>query len=105
VIHKQAQRKIFAYASHQLLLFVTNDLVWLDSRNLKLPYESQKIAPCQEGTFQIIKKIGPLTYKLNLSFYWTIHNVFNVALFKQYTTTMENGTSLTPTSPTLEPKP
>jgi len=47
----------------------------------------------------------PLTYKLNLLSYWAIHNVFNVALLKWYTTTMENGISLTSTSPTLEPKP
>ena len=104
--YKQVQRKIFAYASHQLLSFVTNnDLVWLDSRNLKLFYEFQKIAPCKEGLFQVIEKIEPLTYKLDLSFHWAIYNVFNITLLKQYTTTIENSTLLIPISPILKLKP
>ena len=45
VAYEQARRKMSAYASHQLPSFVTNNLVWLGSRNLQLPYESQKIAP------------------------------------------------------------
>jgi len=61
---------MFAYASHQLLSFVTNDLVWLNSRNLKLFYEFQKIAPYKEGLFQVIEKIEPLIYKLDLSVKW-----------------------------------
>jgi len=63
----------------------------LDSQNLKLPYESRKISPKHEGLFCILKRLGPLTYHLELPPEWNIHPVFNIALLKPYHETTEYG--------------
>lgn len=57
--------------------------MWLDTRNLKTNYH-KKIGPKREGPFEITKVIGPVTYQLQLPTTWKIHNVFHVALLRQY---------------------
>jgi len=68
-----------------------NDLVWLDSQNLKLSYESKKISSKCKGPFCILERLGPLTYRLELLPEWNIHPVFNVALLKPYHETTEHS--------------
>jgi hypothetical protein len=36
--------------------------VWLEGKNLKLPYQSTKLAPKRYGPFRIIKEISPVGY-------------------------------------------
>ena len=64
--------------------FWTEDKVWLESRNLKLQYESQKSAPKWEGPFEIQEVLGPLTYWLELLEQWKIHPVFHTTLLSPY---------------------
>jgi hypothetical protein len=61
-------------------LFQEGQLVWLDSGNLQMKY-NKKIAPRQEGQFQIEKVLGPLTYQLKLPESWKIHNIFHAYFF------------------------
>jgi len=82
---------MIAHGSSWLLTLKENNLAWLDSQNLKLPYKSKKISPKHKGPFCILERLGPLTYRLELSSEWNIHPVFNVALLKLYHETTEHG--------------
>lgn len=56
-----------------------------------------KLAPRNYGRFQILKKIGIVTYKLNLPHASKIHHVFHVSALKQ-----NLGQHISPL-PTLQP--
>jgi hypothetical protein len=58
--------------------------VWLESKHLKLRYESKKIAPKREGPFVISEVLGPLTYRLKLPPQWKIHPIFHATLLSPY---------------------
>ena len=58
--------------------------MWLELKNLKLRYESKKVAPKQEGPFQISEVLGPLMYRLKLSEQWKIHPVFHATLLTPF---------------------
>ena len=64
--------------------FKQGDLVWLDSRHLKLRYESSKLAPKHEGPFPIKEVLSPLSYDLSLPNTWRIHPVFHASLLMPY---------------------
>ena len=56
------------------------DKVWLESKHLKLRYESKKIAPKREGPFRIIEVLNSLNYHFELPHSWRIHPVIHVTL-------------------------
>jgi len=64
--HELVAKWVIAHGSSQLFTLIENDLAWLDSQNLKLPYESRKISPKHEGPFYILERLDPLTYHLEL---------------------------------------
>ena len=70
--------------SHKFKPFQKNDLVWLESKNLKLQYESKKFAPKWEGPFRISEVLGPLTYRLKLPEQWKIHPIFHATLLTPF---------------------
>ena len=63
--------------------FKLDQLVWLDTQNLKTKYH-KKMAPKCKGPFWISKVLGPVTYQLDLSLTWWIHNVFHAVLLMPY---------------------
>jgi hypothetical protein len=73
--------------------------VWLEARNLKLPYLSKKIAPNRTGPFRITEVLSPITYQLELPKGWKIHNVFHSTLLTPFVQTEIHG----PSFPTLVP--
>ena len=81
--------------------FKVNDKVWLESKNLKIPYESRKLSPKQEGPFLIKEVLGPVTYRLTLPKQWKIHNVFHAALLTPFKETTFHGTIETRPPPDL----
>src|SRR5260370_29301079 len=81
--------------------FKEGDKVWLESKNLHIPYESQKLAPKQEGPFTIEKVMGPITYKLKLPMKWKIYPVFHAALLTPYRETDLHGPNDTRPPPDL----
>lgn len=91
VAHKRARRKMEKYTSTWLPTFQTNNLVWLDARNIQPSYKMRKIAPQHKGPFWVLERLGPLIYHHDLPEHWKIHNVFNIALLKAYRTSKENG--------------
>jgi hypothetical protein len=63
----QAHQAINHWAGRQPpTLYATGDRVWLEGKNLKLPYQSLKLTPKRHGPFKIIKVISPVAYQLAL---------------------------------------
>ena len=81
--------------------FKVNDRVWLNSKNLKIPYQSRKLAPKWEGPFKIKEVLGPVTYRLNLPTQWKIHDVFHACLLSPFKETELHGTDETRPPPNL----
>ena len=71
--------------------FKTGDRVWLEAKNLALPYASIKLAPRRVGPFPIIKQISPVAYQLALPPSWTIHDVFHASLLSPFRHTAQRG--------------
>jgi hypothetical protein len=65
--------------------------VWLEVKNLALPYRSVKLAPRHHGPFEIKQVISLVTYKLALPPQWTIHPIFHTFLLTPYVETKEHG--------------
>jgi hypothetical protein len=65
--------------------------VWLNARNLMLPYGSIKLAPRRHGPFIIEEVQSPVVYRLRLPPQWNIHPVFHASLLTPYVKTMEHS--------------
>ncbi len=65
-------------------VFKHGQKVWLEARNLALPYGSAKLAPRRHGPFPITQVISPVAYKLALPHQWTIHPIFHASLLTPY---------------------
>ena len=79
--------------------FTVGDRVWLKAKNLKLPYQTPKLAPKRHGPFTITKCISPVAYQLQLPLTWTVHNVFHAGLLTPYRETIEHGVNFTKPPP------
>jgi len=62
----------------------TRDQVWLEGKNLRLPYQATKLVPKRYGPFKIIKEISPVAYQLALPLTWKIHDMFHASLLSPY---------------------
>ncbi len=49
--------------------------MWLNAKNLSLPYGTIKLALRRHGPFKIKKVLSPMAYQLHLPPQWTIHPV------------------------------
>jgi hypothetical protein len=71
--------------------FKVGDAVWLEAKNLALPYQMHKLAPKCHGPFTIMKEVSAVAYQLHLPLTWTIHDVFHASLLTPYHETKEHG--------------
>ena len=76
-------------------------LVWLEGKNLPLPYRTAKLAPRRYGPFKIIKIVSPVAVQLKLPVQWNIHPVFHTSLITAYTETLSHGPNFTQPPPDL----
>ena len=76
---KMAERPIWGFTP-----FKKEDKVWLDGRNLKIGYPSQKLQPKREGPFEVTKVLEHVTYCLKLPNQWQIYSVFHASLLSPY---------------------
>jgi len=81
--------------------FRVGDQVWLEVKNLALPYQTRKLAPKHHGPFPITKQVSPVAYQLDLPPAWTIHDVFHASLLTPYRETVEHGVNYSRPPPEL----
>jgi len=79
----------------------TRDQVWLEGKNLCLPYQTTKLAPKRYGPFKIIKEISPVAYQLALPLTWKIHDTFHASLLSPYRETTAYGPNFSRPPPDL----
>ena len=104
--HELARQKMIERITRGFSPFKVGDKVWLESRYLKLQYESRKIAPKREGPFKITEVLNPLNYRLELPKSWRIHPVVHVTLLSPYKDNMTHGPNyLTPPPDIIEGQP
>jgi len=72
-------------------IFKVNNQVWLDVKNLALPYQSNKLAPKRQGPFCIKRIISPVAFQLDLPQSWRIHDVFHASLLTAFRETPVHG--------------
>ena len=81
--HKLAWWCMAEWHKNKFSGFKLDQLVWLDTWNLKTKYH-KKMAPKCEGPFWISEILGPVTYQLELPLTWRIHNIFHAVLLMPY---------------------
>ena len=72
-------------------MFKHGQKVWLEAKNLALPYGSVKLASRCHRPFLITQMMSLVTYKLVLPHQWTIHPMFHASLLTPYSKTIECG--------------
>ena len=72
-------------------VFRLGQRVWLEDKDLALPYGIVKLAPRHHGPFEITQVISPVVYKLKLLPQWSIHPVFHASLLTPYVKTIEHS--------------
>src|SRR5487761_1339764 len=95
-MHKEQDRLTKPKRHHQ---YQEGQKVWLEGTNLKLPYETAKLAPRRYGPFKVVAKIAETSYQLELPTGWKIHPVFHASLLTPYNETDTHGLNF------LEPPP
>ena len=99
--HELAHLKMTQRTMRQSKQFKEGEKVWLESKNLCIPYQSQKLTPKREGPFLIQKVLGPVTYQLKLPSQWKIHNMFHACLLSPYKENDVHGPNHTNLPPNL----
>ena len=59
--------------------FLPGSLVLLDGRGLETDLPSKKLSDRQHGPFEVIERIGDVSYRLKLPTNWKIHDVFHIS--------------------------
>jgi hypothetical protein len=82
-------------------VFQEKELIWLEVKNLRLPYGTLKLLPRHYGPFQIEKTINPVVFKLRLPTHWNIHPVFHASLLTPYQSIEMYGPTTSRPSPEI----
>eukprot|EP00253_Pinus_taeda_P026544 PITA_26544 len=83
----QDRQKSFADRKRRFKEFQVRDHVFVrtQTRRSTLQWSGcTKLAPRYFGPFQILARVGPVSYQLALPNHINIHNVFHVSVLKQY---------------------
>jgi hypothetical protein len=85
ILLETAQKKYKKYADRRRdnTEFEVGDKVWLEGKNLSTDAPSKKLGAKRFGPYEILDRISPTAYKLNIPLNWRIHNVFHVSLISK----------------------
>ena len=75
--------------------------VWLEGKNLPLPYGTVKLALRCHRPFKIIKIISPVAIRLELPAQWSTHPIFHTSLLTPYVEMPSHGPNFTRPPPDL----
>jgi hypothetical protein len=84
---EQAQNRAKSYADkhRREVDFAVGDKVLISTKNLKLKVRKDtKLLPKYVGPVVVLKRIGPVAYKLELPPQWKVHDVFHASLLRRY---------------------
>jgi len=74
-------------------VFHLRQKVWLEAKNLTLPYGLVMLALRHHEPFKITQVISLVAYKLVLPYQWAIHPMFHTSLLTPYIETAKHGTN------------
>ena len=73
--------------------FAVGDKVLISTKNLELKVcKDTKLLPKYVGPVTVLKRIGPVAYKVELPPNWKVHDVFHVSPFRKYVPVMRKDT-------------
>ena len=79
--------------------FSVGDMVWLQSKNVKVHQESQKPGPKQLGPFAVTEVLSDLDYRLQLPPALKLHDVFHIDCLSPWKGNDINGLQPPPPGP------
>jgi hypothetical protein len=91
IMATQALNKAAQTHSPSIPRWTKGQKVWLNAKNLTLPYGSIKLAPKRHRPFIIEEVRSPVVYRLRLPPQWNIHPIFHASLLTPYVETVEHG--------------
>ncbi len=100
IAHEYTRQKMAEKIKSTFKPFLLGQQVWLEGRNLSIPY-NKKITTKREGPFKIIEKMSSVNYKLKLPNKWNIHDTFHATLLSPYKETQVHGPNFTRPPPDL----
>jgi len=81
----QERQSSYANKKRREVLYEVGDFVYLDSKNIKLSTEgARKLGHRFIGPYKILKRVGPVSYELQLTNDMKVHDVFHVSLLRPY---------------------
>ncbi|KAL0305399.1 UNVERIFIED_CONTAM: hypothetical protein Sradi_5957200 [Sesamum radiatum] len=107
---EKAQKWMKKYADNnrRFVEFNAGDLVMVKVPDPRLSKSSRgrdpRLMQKYVGPLPIIKRIGTVAYKIELSSWWKIHSVFHVSQLKKYSADKEDDARNQPSRPQLELK-
>jgi hypothetical protein len=78
-LFKEWMKKQFKQNKHTAHVFNAGDMVWLTAKYIKIHQKTPKLGPQQLGPYKVLKWIGDLDYRLELSSYLNLNPVFHVS--------------------------
>jgi hypothetical protein len=87
----QALNRVAQKHSPDIPCWTKGQKVWLNVKNLTLPYRSRKLVPRRHGPFTIEEVQSPVVYCLQLPLQWNIHPIFHASLLMPYVETMKHS--------------
>lgn len=85
VLANQAMKCSFDKHHRDIPPFTKGTLVLLDGKGIDTTFPSRKLSDKRHGPFEVIERVGDISYCLKLPSSWKIHNVFHTSKLVPYT--------------------